>query len=308
MQINTFPEFSTLTLDDKAEYDRLISDYPPLSDITFSTLQIWWNLEDKLQIALLNDNLVIDYYLPFDDENSGYSLIGKHDVDQSFEILFDHLKANNKTQKIVHVPEFVKDQLRNPENFEFVEETDYNEYILDPVGLAELPGSRHAKIRTQLNRFNRETEHMNLEIKPLDLSDEANKQKLYDHVIKWEDQQKSNNDPDHIEREAIQKTLKHSHKLGTRNLGLYADDELRAVIIYHPSHDNNSYIINHLKVDYSIPYIYDYMVHHLAKTANKENIQFLNMEMDLGIENLRRHKQDFKPIDFFRKYSVRLKS
>lgn len=72
----TFPEFTKLTLSDKEEYERLTRGYPPISDIAFSSLMIWWDSLGGLAVAKLNGNLVISYWLPGDEEYSGLSLIG----------------------------------------------------------------------------------------------------------------------------------------------------------------------------------------------------------------------------------------
>lgn len=303
-----FPLFKALDIDDKAIYEELIKDFPPYSDITFSTLQIWWNLERQLEFTILDNNIVIKYYLPFDELNSGLSVIGTYNVDSAFQAIFSYLHEQKRPMRLVHVPEFVVESIKNKSNYDIDEESDYNEYILDPVGLSELQGSRHAKIRTQLNRFGRETQNNNIEIRPINLADSVERTDLYSKIIEWEDKQKSNNDPDHTERDALKRSLHNSEKLGTKNFGLYSDGELRAVLVYHETHDKNAYIINHIKVDYSIPYIYDYMVHHLAKIAHANKIDHLNIEMDLGIENLRRHKSDFQPIHFLKKYTIRLKN
>lgn len=302
-----FPFFRALGIDDKAMYEELIKDFPPYSDITFSTLQIWWNLENQLEFTILDKNIVIKYHLPFDERNSGLSVIGTQNIDSVFQTIFDYLHEQKRPMRLVHVPEFVIENLKHRSNYEIEEESDYNEYILDPIGLSKLQGSRHAKIRTQLNRFHRETQNNKIDIRPINLSASEASDDIFAKIIEWEEKQKSNNDPDHTERNALKRTLHNSETLGTKNFGLYADAELRAILVYHETHDKKAYILNHLKVDYSIPYIYDYMVHHLAKIAHANKIDHLNMEMDLGIENLRRHKKDFQPIHFLKKYTIRLK-
>ena len=45
-------------MQDKKIYQQHVKDLPPYSDILFSTLQIWWNLYENLEISLLNGNEV----------------------------------------------------------------------------------------------------------------------------------------------------------------------------------------------------------------------------------------------------------
>lgn len=306
MIIPTFPNFGPLTLEDKEDYERLVAEYPPFSDISFSTLHIWWNLEGGLSLSALNGNLVINYYLAGDEKNSGYCLVGKSRLEESIQIIFEELRRAGQSVKLVHVPEFVTDRLKSREGLCIEEELDYNEYILDSQALAKLEGAIHGKNRRRINRFLREVESKSVTLKELDLSAPGDHSALLQVVREWEDAQKSTNDPKRTERQAMEKTLKYATKMGTQAIGLYVDDKLHGVVLYHQSHDKQYYIINHLKVDYSIRYIFDYMTHHIANKAVHENVKFLNMEMDLGIESLREHKMGLRPVDFFRKYTITL--
>ena len=302
--LSTFPEFTRLTFENREDYERLIKDYPPFSDISFVTLQIWWNLENQLSVALLNNNLVIHYYLPFDAENSGYTLVGKEKLEESANTIFDYLRHEHQPVKLVHVPEFVVSQMTHNGAMAFDEEVDYNEYILDAHGLASLEDPSHGRTRRKVNRFKREVEERNVEIKELDLSNEDVQNELFEAVIAWEQKQSSANDPDHTEHQAIKRTLSNAKHLDIRHIGLYIDEKLYAIVLYHQPEGSDHFVLHHLKVDYSIPYIFDYMTHHIADKAVKEDVNFLNMEMDLGIERLRQHKMGLRPVDFFRKYTI----
>lgn len=299
-----FPHFKALSLDDKAEYDKLVAEYPPFSDISFATLHIWWNLEGQLRLSQLHGNLVIDYQLSTDPENSGLSLIGKSRLEESIQAIFSFLKSEGRPVKLVHVPEFVIKEIGSRLGLDLTEELNYNEYILDSHGLASLESALHGRTRRKVGRFMRAIEDREVEIKELDLSSDEVRRQVWESIQSWAQAFPSATDPRLVEHEAIQKSLDNSQELGVQSLGLYLDGQLYAVILYHAAHDSNHYILNHLKVDYSIPYIFDYMIHHVAGKASKEGIDFLNMEMDLGIESLRHHKMRLRPINFFRKYTI----
>ena len=301
----TFPQFARLSLDDRESYDEFVAEFPPYSDISFTTLHIWWNLHGKLAVSMLNDNLIIDYLLPFDPKNSGYSIIGKHDIDQSLNTVLSHLKTHHKPARLVHVPEFVVKAIRHPEDFKFEEEVDYNEYILDSNALATLESSLHGRTRKEVNRFFREVEGRVLETKALDLSGQEARDQLFSAIRGWEESHPGKNDPDHTEYQAIQKTLEHAAIFDIQNLGLYIDGELQAIVLYHKTNDQQYYIVHHLKVNYSTPRIFDYMTHQIARKASDDKVPFINAEMDLGVENLRMHKMRLRPIEFFRKYTIR---
>ena len=300
----TFPQFAELSLNDKNSYDQLIAAYPPFSDISFTTLHIWWNLEGKLSVSSLNQNLVINYSLRFDPKNSGYSLVGKEAIDTSIAAIFDYLAQQHKPQRLVHVPEFVVEQIRQKDKFSLEEELDYHEYVVSAKELASLDHPSHGRTRRKVGRFLREVDNRQVEIKPLDLSSEQSRQLLMDSLARWETAHPKGNDPEGTEKQALHKSLSHADQLAIKHLGLYVDGRLHAIVLYHQPHNKNYYIINHLKVDYSIPFIFDYMTHHIASKAMAEGVEFMNMEMDLGIEGLRRHKMGLRPVNFFKKYTI----
>lgn len=299
-----FPTFTPLSLEDKEEYNRFVADFPPYSDLSFITLHIWWNLDEKLRVSLLNDNLIISYDLPFDEANSGYSLVGKHAIDESIETIFDQLRHENKPVKLVHVPEFVAKAIKKPEKFELTEEQDYNEYILDSHAMAKLEGGEHGRTRRKVGRFLREVEGRKIETKALDLDSEESKDQIFQAIKHWNNLYPNANDPENTEHQAITKTLTHASTLGIRGMGLYIDEELYAVILYHKPASGQHYIVHHHKANYSVPRIVDYTTQQIANQALEENVPFINLEMDLGIAGLREHKQGLKPVDFFRKFTI----
>jgi hypothetical protein len=299
-----FPHFSRLTPKDKDIYNKATADYPPYSDILFSTLHIWWNIYEKLAVALLNGNVVIRYHLPDDEVNSGYCLVGKHNIDNSIRTIFDYLKNQHEPLRLVHVPKFVIDEIKDKGNFNIKEELGYNEYILDSKSLAEVKGSDFGHIRTQINRFLREVEGRNVEHKTLDLSLVETHDHLFEAIREWEKTHPPKNDPDRTEHEALKKTLANATALDIESLALYVDGKLHGFILYHQPQTKDHFVIHHLRFDYSIPYTSDYITQHLAKRAVDRDVPYINMEMDLGKENLRRHKMKLKPVDFFRKYTV----
>src|SRR5689334_17126748 len=118
----TFPEFSKLTLADKAEYEALIKDYSPVYDVSFPALMSWWNTLGEMSISVLNNNLVVPYWLPGDERRSGLSLIGTNDIDESLCVLFDYLRDKGDPVRLVNVPEFVVTNVRYPGLFTFKED------------------------------------------------------------------------------------------------------------------------------------------------------------------------------------------
>jgi hypothetical protein len=299
-----FPAFINLTLNHRDQYNDLVRKYPSFSDISFPTLHIWWNQSEKLAVSSLNDNLVINYHLEFDENNSGYSLIGRHLIDDSIQTVFKHFRQHHLPVQLVHVPEFVVDKIARRENLEIEEEPDYHEYIMNSRALASLESSDFSRIRRKVNRFLREVEYKEIETKSLNLAAKETQKSIFDSVQDWQKKHPAHNDPSRTEDKAIKATLQNSSVLRIQNLCLLINGQLHAMVLYHRSLDGKYFIIHHLKVDYSTPFIYDFITNQIAKKAVEQAVPFINMEMDLGIEGLKAHKTGLRPVYFLKKYKI----
>jgi hypothetical protein len=303
MSVANFPDFQNLELDDRQEYEELTSQLEPVSDISFSTLQIWWNFEKKLAISNLLGNVVINYYQPFDAENSGMTLAGDEKVNEAAEHLMDYLASTGSPRKLIHVPEFTAKEL-DQEKFDLVEEPDYNEYVLDTEALCKLEGGDFSRLRRKVNRFLRESEGKEISVTKLNLADPTVQESVFESIKHWEEKSGKDNDPEHTEHAAIQNTLRFVSEFGIENLCIYVDGQLGAVAFYEPTADGQYYIVHHLKVDYEHMHIFEYMTHQLALKAQENHVPFLNYEMDLGLPSLRQFKQGLRPVRYFKKFTV----
>ena len=298
----TFPSFSKLDYASKEVYRSSIAKYPAFSDISFSTLMIWWNLNDRLSVACLDKNLIIRYELPGDVSNSGLSLIGTHEVDSAIQKAFDHLLSNEQSPSLVHVPEFVVQAIRCPERLSITEEFDYNEYIVPVSNFFPLIGVK-SLTRWKVNKFLKEVGDKTVKMKSLDLRVPANREKLLRAAEKWQHKANSIDGLD-LELEVICKSVNESRRLGMKNLCLFVDGELCGFALFHLSHNNDFMILNHMRVNYEIPRMFDYLTFQCAAWAARHQIQYMNFEMDLGIPGLRLHKSNLGPVDFLRKFRI----
>jgi hypothetical protein len=288
----------------KDPYNRLVESLPPYSDITFATLQIWWALSEQLMVSTLNGNLVINYHIPADEMNSGLSIIGREKLDDSIVTLFHYLKGEQRTPCLVHIPEFVVKEIKRREGLSIVEEPDYNEYLLDTKALSKLEGPQYQLLRKKIKRFIRTVADRELEMRTLDMTLADVQDEVFKSIAEWQAKNDLKNDPGGNEHKALEKTLKLAPQLGIEALGLYIDRALHGVVIYHRPLGKEYVVLHHLKADYETPYISDYIHHQIAKHAAARSVTKLNIEMDLGIENLRKHKLTLRPAGFFRKYTV----
>jgi|ADGO01.1.fsa_nt_gi Uncharacterized conserved protein len=297
----TFPTFTKLTLADREEYESYIKDFPPISDIAFPSLMIWWNSLGGLKVSRLNGNLVISYWLPGDEELSGLSLVGTRNIDESICTIFDYLSENNELPRLVNIPDFVVQNIRYPELFRFRVAGSADEYLLSLHKFASIDAMPQL-MRMRARRFLKDFDGLGVEIKPLNLHSARIRQLLLDSTAAWP--LKGINNINKLEREALPGAVAYAPMLGLQGVGLYIAEVLQGFCLYFPTNDKDHAIISHARVNYELPRIFDYVVHTFARHLTSEGFKYLNIHGDNGSQKMRVLKLALKPAGFFRKYTI----
>lgn len=297
--IAAFPMFSKLTYGHRWQYEKLITGFPPVADISFANLKVWWDSLDTCAVSTLRDNVVLSYWFPGAEQYSGLSLVGTDDIDQSICALFDHLRSKGEPARLVHVPEFVVAQIQYPEMFVCKEERNFDEYVYDMNTFYpqhHLPTYRRHRLRKFLSAI----DSSRIAVKSLDLSLAEHRELLLSR--QWP--AKGINKFTRIFEEANRLQIEQSDLLGFDNICTFIDDELAAYCIYKRCEDKRYAIFAQAKVDYSIPRMLDYMVYVLAQSLLEQGISYLNLCYDLGVPFLRMVMITLGPCNHFRKYTL----
>lgn len=298
----TFPEFSKLTLADRDAYEALIAQYPPISDISFATLLLWWNPLGDLAVSLLNDNLVIAYWLPGGEKMSGLSVVGTNKMDESICTILDHLRERGDPVRLVHVPEFVMSYIEHPELFRFEGERDLDEYI---VALSKFYPLSHliSYRRMRVRKFITNVAERRVSVRQIDLTQHANQRLLVDSVAKWP--RRGINQLTQLARDALQMAVADSEPLGVENICLFIDDSLHAFALYQQPADKRYIIFNQAKMSYAFPHLFDYMVYAFSWWFTEQGVTYVNLDVDYNVPMLRIVKLALGPENYFRKYIIR---
>jgi hypothetical protein len=297
----TFPEFSKLTLSDRRQYEALIQNYPPIYDISFIALMTWWNSMDTMSVSLLNNNIVIPYWLPGDDKHSGLSLIGSDKVDESICTIFDYLRERGEPVRLVNVPEFVVSNVKYPAMFKFTEQRVYHEYILPISGfypIKNMTGYRRRKVERQLSR----ADGRGIVTRSLDLSLQKNRDVLWNATLQW--QPKGINNYGKIEQDSMQFCIEHAEALGVENVCLYVGDELYGFCLYQLNRDKNQVQVKHIKATHVTTLGFELIAYFFAKWFAEQGVLYVNVCADHGLMRLRMFMLTLGPHNFFRKYKV----
>ena len=297
----TFPEFSRLTLNDRKEYESLIKDFPPIGDISFGSLMMWWNEMGGLAISRLNGNFVISYWIPGHEEHSGLALIGTSDVDESICTIFDYLRERGDEPRLVNVPEFVVNSMQYPELFSFKSGRGDDEYLISTSKFAN-SDNMPSYMRTRMRRFRREVGERNIELKDLDLAQPKIQKLLFDCVARWP--RKGLNNINKLEQEVFPSSVTTGATYGVKCVAIFIAGALEAYCLYFTTHDRRYALVGHARVNYDIPRIFDYMVHAFSTYFEQRNIEFINIDADNDSVKMRVLKLALKPEHFFRKYTI----
>ncbi len=298
--IPIFPVFKHLDRDDEIELKKITNNFDPYSDFDFAAL--WsWNIQDKVQISNLNDNLVII----FPEHQSGkliYSYLGNNKLGETLQEIFSRpIIAGVPVESIELVPEV---SLFGIDLNKYVVEIDLDscDYIYDTSEHAELAGRKYNTKRRLSHKF--KVDYPDVVVKLLDLTDE----KIHSQIISVNDtwiQNKSDSfNQSHfvIETQALNRFL--SAKFSeTHAVGIYKNEKLIAYDLMTMA--SKGYAISHFsKTTPGLIGLNEFLIHEVAKNLKATGIKFINAEEDLGITNLRFTKNSYRPINFLRKYKI----
>lgn len=298
----TYPEFTKLTLAHRKKYESIAATFPPIEALAFVSLMTWWNSLDSCAVAELNGNLVISYWLPGMDRFSGLAIVGTNDLDASICTILDRLKETGEPARLVHVPEFVINNIAHPELFSFSPMRAFDEYITtvdSQYPLRNLSDFRRKRVRT----FMRHTQNDEVVCKSLDLSNETNQQLLIDAIDEWPKEGKGNN-YSKFSDDCTRWLIRNADLIGAENFCVFVNGELQSAFMYHYPADKRYVIITHVRSNSEIAYTFDYACYAFCEAMADKGISFVNMTYDLDLQRLRVIKLAFNPTNFFRKYII----
>jgi len=301
-----FPDFRLFNISDiKWYYDYYCSkNLNPYADINPENLFVWLNMNDDLMISELNDDVVIRYTNVLDNNRINIIPLANPIHNSSLEKIMSYLKENNLPLELNEIPSISCHDLDNTK-WQVEDDRNSYEYILDTQQQSVLEGKEFSRQRRRINFFERE--HLN---EPIDIQyyieiDEQVKDIFLHHIDTMpfnsnsEASQKNSTEPI-----AIRKNLDYAAAFHKKALIIKIDGQVvsLAIISYL---DKNTAAINHIKVDYSVQYIFQYTIYRLAKILQENGISEMNIEQDLGIEGLRTFKERLQPSRFLKKNIIR---
>lgn len=298
--IPEFPKFKPLELSDKEDVDKFTKKFPPYSDFNF--VSMWsWNIEAKMGISQLNNNLVVR----FNDYITGepfYSFLGNNMVNETVEKIIQLSKKEGVAPVSQLVPE---DSIKGLDikKYNIIEDRDHFDYILDLKKISELAGKKFTSRRKAINKLLR---NFNCDIQILEKISDENSLLISRLIEEIENQKKYDPlcSPIRREIEAVKRILSTGSILKLVIILVFVNKKLKGFAIMEII--NSNYSIGHfLKAESKVlEGVYCYLMQELAKILLERKSKFINIEQDMGIQGLRIWKNSYAPDHFLKKYKV----
>jgi len=302
--IPVFPEFKKLELADKEAIEQFTKDFPPYSDFDFISMYTW-NIEGKIFVSELNNNLVVQFadYLtgePF------FSFIGRNLPNETAKLLLDFSIQKGIVHKLKLIPQDVADLL-DKNTFNIIEDRDSFDYIYDTAEHSNFSGGNYANKRKEVNAVIRT--NPDIEAKSIDIYDSEIQGTMIALYDKWAGNKLS--DEKMLEKNEGISFKRLINTLNTcenklSGMGVFSDKQLIAFCIYELM--PNDFAVGHTaKSDNSIKGSNAFLMKALGESLSIAGKKYFNYEQDLGLENLRIAKERFRPVLYLKKYIVEFK-
>lgn len=294
--------FKPLSLDDKDEYLRLYSDFPPYADLYFSNLFTWLAQKQEVEWAYSNEAIVIRFVDPFNvTSNQSYTFLAKHSADR----ILQHLVSEYKAHDFLMLPSTSVSHLKlsTLSEFTITKDLDNSDYIYDAKELASMTGPISKGFLRQVNYFlkNHSSEALPVE---LDLTKSADIMRLLNAIHQW-DVLYTHNDVERQESRALEFYITEALHLEPKCMALVVDGKIEAFSIYAYPPQSEYIILSHAKSSYAYKGLFDFLIYcTVSRAISEHGATRINFEQDLGIEGLRKHKQSMRPISRLDKFTL----
>ena len=300
--IPIFPEFRPFTFDDISWYCDFYHDngLSPYADISPDDLFVWLNYNEDLIISKINNAIILQYTNTLDNNKINIIPLGRPLKDNTVEQVMRYLTEKKLPEVIREVPSVLCCNL-DEKKWSILEDRDSYEYILDTREQSSLGGSDFSRQRRRINYFEREHSCDKIDVQlHKDINDDI-KELFFQYInsMPFNSSQNSSNQ-NLTEPAAIKRNLEYATAFRKQVLVIKINDKVASLSLISCL-DDDTVAINHLKVDYSIQYIFQYTIYRLAKIFDETGIKEMNIEQDLGVEGIRIFKERLQPSHFLKK-------
>lgn len=266
-------------------------------DFSFANMCSWRFLYDS-EFAVENDFLLIRFRI--EEQRPAYMMpVGTGDLRQAIERLEQDSLVQGHPLCLLGVSDGSKELLEKlfPNDFKFIAERDYYDYIYLRDDLIQLHGKKYQPKRNHINKFQNEYTFEYVPITTEVLSDCLELETEWCRKNGCSESETLQN-----ERKSMAYALLHFEELGLTGGAIRIDRQIVAFSYGMPiNHD--TFGVHVEKADTSIDGCYAIMNQLFAKHI-PDRYRYVNREEDLGIPGLRKAKLSYHPTLLLEKYTA----
>ncbi|HWQ49065.1 MAG TPA: phosphatidylglycerol lysyltransferase domain-containing protein [Methanosarcina sp.] len=279
-------DFKPVTLADRAFFERHYALYPQThSDNTFTSM-ICWTHSMHYRYAYVKGNVILE--CTAGGVTRLHPPIGLRDPALMLEIIQLALDMGNDKPLTLVDPETAKWMKKTDPDIMLVPDLNHFEYVYRARDLAELPGKKYLKIRSQINKFRKKYRHSVEQITP------ENREEIMEFLVKWCETKKcEDNFILAHEIEAVSYAIEHLTELPLKGLLIRVDSQVGAISLFERLNANTA-LIHFEKGLPEYNGIYKVINAETAAVLASE-VEYINRESDLGISGLRKAKLRYHP-------------
>lgn len=294
--IPNFPEFKKLEWNDRSEVESFTKKFAPYSNFNF--ISTWaWDIKESIKLSRLNDNLVFLFY-DFLNGKHYYSFIGTNKPCETADCLLNCTMNGTEHGILKYIPEEVVQAL-NGSNFTFRLNEGNCDYIVSVSNFANM-NKCSGKYGQHCRGFIKSYIDHDIRTNVSSLCD-ADIPAMRQIFIKW------------AEHKKLDYALLPEYDAFDRYCRLI-DVNIKIISVY----DNekmigfktiellsNEFAMNDFfKADINYKGVYQFIDWKFGEFLNKQGIKYINCQVDLGIDSLRKAKLQYRPAFLLKSYYI----
>ncbi|HNX76851.1 MAG TPA: phosphatidylglycerol lysyltransferase domain-containing protein [Candidatus Rifleibacterium sp.] len=298
--MNNIPEFPQQT-EITGDHRQIIKDALTAQEIRSADYSHYyltgWFYHRPARISRIGERLVLDV----EGKQGGHIFLGPFGtgpLKPAVEKLLHHAEKDFSEERVLrYVPGSLADAIiaeMPPQRSE--EHRDYFDYLYLREELADLNGSKFAKRRNLLNKFQREN---NAEVV---LLKETDSEQILLCLDKWYERYGDEDKFLDMERESVRRMLPNLWRLGGIGIRVMIQENMCGISWAVPITDE-TWLVPVEKAPREVKGMYQYVNWALANNLPAQ-VKILNREADMGIEGLRIAKERYNPMGFEKKITL----
>lgn len=291
-------QFTRLTLDARPVWEAAVKRFPMHSDFNFTSL-FCWNLDESTQVALGEDGVALDIRAYHGEGRLVSFMAQTNPLSMAIELVaYTHRRYGSATLQLI--PDWMVPSLAASVT---VEDRDHADYLYAVDSLRTLRGNTFRGKGARARRFAAANKPRVRELNLLEAHDRTAVLEFFDAWATRSSQPASHKTDEH---KAFERLLEHASKLPVEGIAVEVSQSIVAFMLFEvATYAGHQICMGHFqKANLAYFGVTEFLMRELATMLQQRGIALLNGQQDLGLPDLRRAKQGYRPVGYLRKFTV----